>query len=153
MQSSKQQGTRTVKHLMMRGVRISASKEKPPVMRRRPMQSRAYASSQALQEAFVRVLVEDGFEKTTVREVTAVAGVGIGTFYDYFGNMDALAALCIHRRMKALALAARSVAAEQTDRPLLAVAHAVADTYALSITGELKTWVALFRLERQISTP
>jgi AcrR family transcriptional regulator len=59
-------------------------------MRRRPMQSRAYASSQALQEAFVRVLIEEGFEKTTVREVTAVAGVGIGTFYDYFGNMDAL---------------------------------------------------------------
>jgi hypothetical protein len=30
----------------------------------------------------------------------------------YFGNMDALAALCIHRRMKALALAARSGAKE-----------------------------------------
>jgi len=138
---------------MMRGVRIPASKEKPAAMRRRPVQSRAYASSQALQEAFVRVLIEEGFEKTTVREVTAVAGVGIGTFYDYFGNMDALAALCIHRRMKALALAARSVAAEQADRRLLAIAHGVADTYALSITGELKIWVALFRLERQISTP
>jgi AcrR family transcriptional regulator len=136
---------------MMRGVRIPASKEKPAAMRRRPVQSRAYASSQALQEAFVRVLIKEGFDKTTIREVTAVAGVGIGTFYDYFGNMDALAALCIHRRMKALA--ARSVAAEQADRRLLAIAHVVADTYALSITGELKTWVALFRLERQISTP
>src|ERR1700716_2105416 len=137
----------------MRGVRIAASKEKPAAMRRRPVQSRAYASSQALQEAFVRVLIEEGFEKTTVREVTAVAGVGIGTFYDYFGNMDALAALCIHRRIKALASAARSVAAEQADRRLLAIARSVADTYALSITRELKTWVALFRLERQISTP
>jgi hypothetical protein len=55
--------------------------------------------------------------------------------------------------MKALASAARSVAAEQADRPPLAIAHGVADTYALSITAELKTWVALFRLERQISTP
>ncbi len=138
---------------MKTGVRIAALKEKPAAMRRRPVQSRAYASSQALQEAFVRVLIEQGFDKTTIREVTAVAGVGIGTFYDYFGNMDALAALCIHRRMKALALAARSVAAEQADRRLLAIAHGVAGTYALSITGELKTWVALFRLERQISTP
>src|SRR6266404_1092518 len=138
---------------MKTGVRIAALKEKPAAMRRRPVQSRAYASSQALQEAFVRVLIEQGFDKTTIREVTAVAGVGIGTFYDYFGNMDALAALCIHRRMKALGLAARSVAAEQADRRLLAIAHGVADTYALSITGELKTWVALFRLERQISTP
>jgi AcrR family transcriptional regulator len=137
---------------MMRGVRIPALKEKRAAMRRRPVQSRAYASSQALQEAFVRVLIEEGFEKTTVREVTAVAGVGIGTFYDYFGNMDALAALCIHRRIKALAVAARSVA-EQADRRLLAIAHGVADTYALSITGDLNAWVALFRLERQISTP
>src|ERR1700704_6285718 len=100
----------------MTGVRIAALKEKPAAMRRRPVQSRAHASSQALQEAFVRILIEQGFEKTTVREVTAVAGVGIGAFYDYFGNMDALAALCIHRRMKALALAARSVAAEQADK-------------------------------------
>src|SRR5258707_4692665 len=138
---------------MMTGVRIAALKEKPAAMRRRPVQSRAYASSQALQEAFVRVLTEEGFEKATVREVTAVAGVGIGTFYDYFGNMDALAALCIHRRMKALALAASSVAAEQADRRLLAIAHGVADTYALSITRELKTWVALFPLERQDSAP
>jgi hypothetical protein len=34
--------------------------------------------------------------------------------------------------MKALALAARSVADEQADRRLLAIAHSVADTYALS---------------------
>jgi hypothetical protein len=54
---------------MMRGVRIPASKEKPAAMRRRPVQSRAYASSQALQEAFVRVLIEEGFEKTTVLEM------------------------------------------------------------------------------------
>src|ERR1700730_5498641 len=99
----------------MRGVRTAAHKEKPAAMRGGPVQSDAYASSAELQEAFVRVLIEEGFEKTTVREVTAVAGVGIGTFYDYFGNMDALAALCIHRRMKALASAARSVAAEQAD--------------------------------------
>src|SRR5258708_9250022 len=138
---------------MMTGGRVGALKEKRAGMRGRPVQRRAYASSQALQEGFVRVLIEQGFEKTTIREVTAVAGVGIGTFYDYFGNVDALAALCIHRRMKALALAARSVAAEQADRRLLAIAHGVADTYALSITGELKTWVALFRLERRISTP
>src|SRR5258708_30007844 len=96
----------------MRGVRIAASKKKPAAMRRRPVQSRAYASSQALQEAFVRVLIEDGFKKTTVREVTAVAGVGIGTFYDYFGNMDALAAPWIHPRLKALAFASRSGAAQ-----------------------------------------
>src|SRR4029077_21221254 len=98
-------------------------------LRRRPVQSRAYASSQALQEAFVRVLVEQGFEKTTIREVTAVAGVGIGTFYDYFGNMDALAALCIHRHIKALASAARPVAAAQAATRPRASAPGGGDTH------------------------
>src|SRR5260370_34306802 len=112
----------------MRGVRIAALKEKPAAMRRRPVQSRAYASSQALQEAFVRVLMEEGFEKTTVREVTAVGGGGIRTFYDYFGDMDGLAELCIHLRMKAFALAARSGAAEQTDRRVLAISPVAAET-------------------------
>src|SRR5258708_29766339 len=106
----------------MRGVRIAASKEKPAAMRRRPVQSRAYASSQALQEAFVRVLIEDGFEKTTVREVTAVARGGIGAFYDYFGDMDALAAPGIQPPIKGFAFAARSVAAGQADKRLLALA-------------------------------
>src|SRR3982074_2625556 len=116
---------------MMRGVRIPASKEKPAAMRRRPVQSRAYASSQALQEAFVRVLIKEGFDKTTIREVTTVAGVGIGTFYDYFGSMDALAALCIHRRMKAFALTVVKGSAEPALSRLFAIAHSVADTYAL----------------------
>ncbi len=44
-------------------------------------------------------------------------------------------------------------AANRNPPNMLAIAHVVADTYALSITGELKTGVALFRLERQISTP
>src|SRR5258708_38425430 len=96
MRPSKEQDPRTVRHLLMRGVRIAALKEKPAAMRRRPVQSRAYASSQALQEAFVRVLMEEGFEKTTVREVTAGGGGGNRAVYHFFRNIDAPAALCIH---------------------------------------------------------
>src|SRR5258708_22638343 len=117
---------------MMRGVRIPVSKEKPAAMRRRPVQSRAYASSQALQEAFVRVLIEEGFEKTTVREVTAVAGGGIGTVYDYFGNMDALGELCNHCRMKALAFAASSLWTRPTGIRTLVIAPRPAGLDSLS---------------------
>ena len=95
-----------------KGVRIApAQAATPPAMRRRPRQSRARASSQALQEAFVRVLLDGGCEKTTVREVVAVAGVGVGTFYEYFGNMPALAALVVHQHVKALAQQARAAGA------------------------------------------
>src|SRR5258708_38390318 len=91
MQPSKQSDTRTLRHLMMTGVRIAALKEKPAAMRRRPVQSRAYASSQALQEAFVRILTEEGFEKTTVREVTAGGRGGIGGVFELLRGMGGLA--------------------------------------------------------------
>ncbi|MBA4002581.1 MAG: TetR family transcriptional regulator, partial [Delftia sp.] len=85
-----------------KGVRVSRQQPQPPKVRRRPLQSRAQATSQALQDAFVRLVIEQGYERTTVREVAAVAGVGLGTFYEYFGNMDTLAAMCIHRQVQAL---------------------------------------------------
>ncbi len=63
-------------------VRISAA---PVALRRRPQQSRARASSEALQDAFVRVLLDRGYAAMTVRELAGVAGVGIGTFYECKG--------------------------------------------------------------------
>lgn len=61
-------------------------------LRKRPVQQRSKITIGALQEAFVRVLIDRGYEKMTIREVTAVAGVGIGSFYDYAPNLRALAA-------------------------------------------------------------
>jgi AcrR family transcriptional regulator len=49
----------------------------PATSRRRPRQSRALYTSQALQEAFVRLLVEQGFAAITIREIVAVAGTGL----------------------------------------------------------------------------
>src|SRR5260370_12852367 len=92
MQPYKQSDTRSLRHLMMTGVRIAALKEKPAAMRRRPVQSRAYASSQALQEAFVRILTEEGFEKTTVREVTAASRGGNGRLFRGLGHLEPPAA-------------------------------------------------------------
>eukprot|EP01032_Pedospumella_encystans_P032668 gene32668-biopygen26940 len=60
-----------------------AARQKP---RRRPLQARSWATSLAVQEAFVRVLLERGYDGVTIREVAAVAGVGIGTFYALTAN-------------------------------------------------------------------
>jgi AcrR family transcriptional regulator len=47
---------------------------------KKPVQSQSQMTLASLQAAFVRVLLERGYEKMTIREVASVAGVGIGTF-------------------------------------------------------------------------
>nr|WP_227001389.1 TetR/AcrR family transcriptional regulator [Pulveribacter suum] len=121
-------------------------------MRRRPRQSRAQASSQALQEAFVRVLLDVGYEKTTVREVVAVAGVGVGTFYEYFGNMQALAALVVHQHVKALAQQARAAARGSAGLPLAQVVAGQLHAQVAPVLQQAPLWAQLFALERQVST-
>lgn len=138
------------------GVRIPAPSASPaegrPALRRRPQQSRAQASAQALQDAFVRVLRERGFEKTTIREVAAVAGVGVGTFYEYFGNMRALAAVCIHERVKALAQAGLAAGETTRGQPLEQVVAGLLDSLVQGVFREAGDWAALFLVERQISS-
>lgn len=136
-----------------RGVRVSPPPQDAPQIRRRPRQSRAQASAQALQDAFVRVLLDRGYGKTTIREVAAVAGVGVGTFYEYFGNMRALAALCIHERVKALAGAGQAALDAARGQPLAQVLDAQLDVQVGRVMAEAPVWAALFLVERQVSTP
>lgn len=136
-----------------KGVRIAPQPRTAPQLRRRPVQSRARASSQALQDAFVRVWLAVGYEKTTVREVVAVAGVGVGTFYEYFGNMQALAALCVHQHIKRLAQQARAAARAAAGEPLAEVVQAQITAQLDAVLREPALWAALFALERQVTTP
>ncbi|MBV8604241.1 MAG: TetR family transcriptional regulator [Pelomonas sp.] len=125
----------------------------PAVVRRRPRQARARLSAEALQQAFVRVLLERGYAKTTIREVAAVAGVGVGTFYEYFGNMRSLAAKCISEAVRGAERAGRAAAAPLAGQPRARIAAALADALVAAICADARAWAALFLLERQISTP
>ena len=122
-------------------------------VRRRPLQPRARATQQALQDAFVQVLLDVGFAAMTVREVAGVAGVGIGTFYEYQDSKHALAALTIHLRIKALGQGLYDAARQLRGRPLRELVEALLDRHIDSVRGDARAWAALFLLERQISSP
>ncbi|MBY4867994.1 TetR/AcrR family transcriptional regulator [Burkholderia sp. Bp9017] len=122
-----------------------------PALRRRPRQSRAQATSDALQQAFVQLLLERGYAKATIREIAAVAGVSIGTFYEYFGDKQSLAALCIHRRVLALADRLRDAAHGLRGAPRAELAAALVDLQLDAIGADAALWSALFALERQVS--
>ena len=123
-----------------------------PRPRKKPVQSRAQVTLGALQEAFVRVLIERGFEKMTIREVVSVAGVGIGTFYDYVPNLRALGASTIHQRCLDSALVLRAAVTQHAGKPVDLMVAALQQALVQSGFSRPKEWTALLLLERQVSS-
>ncbi len=58
--------------------------------RKAPKQRRSKATVEAIIEATARVLVEEGYEKASTNRIAKVAGVSIGSLYQYFPGKEAL---------------------------------------------------------------
>jgi AcrR family transcriptional regulator len=58
--------------------------------RNQPRQSRSRLTVDAILEATIRVLEQEGAEAATTSRVAEVAGVSVGTLYQYFANRDAI---------------------------------------------------------------
>ena len=121
-------------------------------LRKRPVQQRSKITIGALQEAFVRVLIDRGYEKITIREVTAVAGVGIGSFYDYAPNLRALAASVIQKRCLDTVVLLRQCLVGQEGRHFAELADLLLQALIKEGFGRPKEWTALLLLERQVSS-
>jgi AcrR family transcriptional regulator len=65
--------------------------------RRHPKQCRARQTVEAILDAVVRVLKREGVEAVTTNRVAEVAGVSIGSVYQYFPDKGAIFA-ALHRR-------------------------------------------------------
>ncbi|SHN12245.1 TetR/AcrR family transcriptional regulator [Rhizobacter sp. OV335] len=65
--------------------------------RKAPRQARSRATVDAILDAAARVLVERGYAATTTNAVAEVAGVSVGSLYQYFPNKDSLIA-ALHDR-------------------------------------------------------
>ena len=66
-------------------------------MRKQPVQQRSKALVAALLDATARLLVTMGYTPITTNKVAEMAGVGIGSLYEYFPNKESLVAALIER--------------------------------------------------------
>jgi AcrR family transcriptional regulator len=93
--------------------------------RKRPVQQRSRTTVAAIVDATFRVLEQDGEALTTTR-VAEVAGVSVGTRYQYFPNREALINGALADHLEAAIGAVEAAAAEATALPLaIAVEHIV----------------------------
>lgn len=67
---------------------MPAKKKKQP--RKRPQQARAQSTVHAILEATAQVLEREGPEAATTTRIAEVAGVSVGTLYQYFSHRDAI---------------------------------------------------------------
>jgi AcrR family transcriptional regulator len=57
---------------------------------RMPRQARAQVTVTAILEATVRILEREGYDAATTTRIAEVAGVSVGTLYQYFSHRDAI---------------------------------------------------------------
>ena len=82
--------------------------------RKQPVQDRAKATTEALVEATLQVLVRDGYAKLTTTRVAERAGVSVGTLYQYFPDKRSLV-MALKVRYFGLMLDAVDGALERSD--------------------------------------
>jgi AcrR family transcriptional regulator len=70
--------------------------------RKEPKQRRSKATVEAILEATSRVLKEEGYEKASTNRIAKVAGVSIGSLYQYFPGKEALVLALVQRHSEAM---------------------------------------------------
>ena len=89
---------------------------KPPTKpRKNALQARSRATVDALVEATARIPVREGFEKASTNRIAEIAGVSVGSLYQYFPSKEALVAAVIDRHNEEIMQVVR---AALTDMPI-----------------------------------
>jgi len=86
--------------------------------RKTASQKRSRATVDALVEATARVLVRQGYDGASTNKIAAVAGVSIGSLYQYFPSKEALVAAVIERHTQQLSEVVHGALLEAGARPV-----------------------------------
>jgi AcrR family transcriptional regulator len=105
--------------------------------RKSPRQARARATVTAILDAAVRILDREGLDAATTTRIAEVAGVSVGSLYQYFSHRDAILTALQDREFERALVLMQAVLAEEnvarTPRETVtAVVRGLASLYASS---------------------
>jgi AcrR family transcriptional regulator len=86
--------------------------------RKEAAQERSRATVDALVDATARILVREGFDKASTNRIAEVAGVSVGSLYQYFPSKEALVAAVIERHQRQTMRVVRGELARAANQPL-----------------------------------
>ena len=86
--------------------------------RKSASQERSRATVDALLEATTRVLMKEGYDRASTNKIAAVAGVSIGSLYQYFPSKEALVAAVIDQHTQQISQVVRNALVKVAARPI-----------------------------------
>ncbi|MBV8137081.1 MAG: TetR family transcriptional regulator [Deltaproteobacteria bacterium] len=86
--------------------------------RKSASQERSRLTVDALLEATARVLIKEGYDRASTNRIAEVAGVSIGSLYQYFPSKEALVAAVIDRHMQEVSQVTRNALVKVLARPI-----------------------------------
>jgi AcrR family transcriptional regulator len=100
----------------------------PAAPRKQPRQARAAATVDAIIEAAARILEAQGLEAFNTNAVARLAGVSVGSLYQYFPAKDAIMAALIRRESQAFAEALEAALRTARSKSLAGAVFTLAET-------------------------
>ena len=86
--------------------------------RKEATQSRSRVTVDALVEATARILIRDGYDKASTNRIADLAGVSIGSLYQYYPSKEALVAAVIDRHNRQILGRVYTALAEVVSQPI-----------------------------------
>jgi AcrR family transcriptional regulator len=86
--------------------------------RKSASQQRSRLTVDALLEATARILIKEGFDKASTNHIAEVAGVSVGSLYQYFPSKEAVVAALIDRHNQQVMQAVQGELAEAVRLPM-----------------------------------
>ena len=94
--------------------------------RKKPVQKRSQVTVDAIVEAAARIFVREGYPSATTNRIAELAGVSVGSLYEYFPNKASLLAALIARQVEAMTTLLRDRLAAVQGRPLKEIVATIA---------------------------
>jgi len=107
----------------------------PTIPRKSASQKRSRAMVETLLDATARVLVREGYDRASTNRIAAVAGVSVGSLYQYFPNKEALVAALVARHnreiLQLIRKALEEVASSDLATAMRALVKAAVDAHTV----------------------
>jgi AcrR family transcriptional regulator len=99
----------------------------PPFHRRQPQQLRARQTVDAILEAVIRILKREGTDGVTTNRIAEVAGVSVGSVYQYFPDKRAIFAALHQRHIEQIDRVIETTLIQNASAPLERLMRALVD--------------------------